>query len=363
MNNNEFLSLLCRRQDAVIDALRSATQFAAASAVLDCDLAALRALDKAALERIERDAGGWSALHVAAACGWREGAEHLLDLGLDPHAEVRPFRCSAVDLACLLREPVDVAHRVADLVDAVDGTRRALTGAEWRALTGSGFINRPTAPPAYVAQLLLGDGLVVPNVLIDDEHNEPVVARALQRLRRLKPDDPGHHDALVLGWCHDDIGFGVFTDRDLVDLEFIAVYVGAVQPVPPRDVGLAHRYSFAMSLSNTRDEWVGGSRQFNVNGQHWRNIAPILNHSRLETNVGVRWLVWGGLVLALLFTNCHVPRGQQLVYNYGRSWCRLRQIDERELLRDSAPFASPGWLVPLTWPSPERPAVAPDPRL
>lgn len=327
--------------------------------MLDCDLDALRALDKAALERIESDTRGWSALHVAAACGWREGAEYLLHLGFDLHAEVRPYRCSAADLACLLREPVDVAHRITDLVDAVDGTRRPLTGADWRALTGSGFIHRPTAPPEFVARLLIGDGLVVPNALIDDDQHEPVVARALERLRRLKPDDPGHHDALVLGWCHDDIGHGVFTDRDLDELEFIALYVGAVQPVPPREEGLASNYSFSMSLPNTRNEWIGGSRDFNINGEQWRNIAPLLNHSRLETNVGVRWVIWGGLALAMLYTNRHVPRGQQLVYNYGANWCRLRRIDERELLRDSAPFASPGWLVPLTWQAeargPDRP--------
>jgi hypothetical protein len=107
MEGEGFFSLIARTQPSVIAAIRSAAadEPSDVSVLVDGDLEALRARDKSWLREF-RFGGVWSALHVVVACGWREAAQLLVtDAGLDPRAEAAPFRCSAWDVAALLRDP------------------------------------------------------------------------------------------------------------------------------------------------------------------------------------------------------------------------------------------------------------------
>jgi hypothetical protein len=342
-----FFSLITRTQSSVIAALRSAAadEPSDVSVLLDGDLEALLARDKSWLHEF-RFGGAWSALHVVVACGWREAAQFLVtDAGLDPRAEAAPFRCSAWDVAALLRDPGHDEPNGIELVSA--GSRVQMTAAHWRELTNATFVSRPIATPDYVARLLTGGlDLASPvlTVLTDDALLPDVCVAALAQLRNGVCDcRPG----LVIGHCSDEIGNGVFAGCDIPADAYVCCYFGAVVPTGEDEMQRrAKLYAFGMEIFS-HDGYVGGSREFHIDGALYRNVAPMINHSRKQTNLRVTWLVWGGVVAALLFTTCHVPTGQQLVYSYGDNWCSLRGIDERELLLDCAPFSSPGWLSEL----------------
>jgi hypothetical protein len=105
-------------QQEVVETIRSLQQ-GAANEVLDIllsgDVDRMRSLDKCLLDSF-RLAESWSALHVVVACGHREAAEFLCHSGFDPLIEAMPYRCTALDVAFLLRDATKDARPMIDFI-------------------------------------------------------------------------------------------------------------------------------------------------------------------------------------------------------------------------------------------------------
>ena len=149
---------------------------------------------------------------------------------------------------------------------------------------------------------------------------------------------------LIVARVSEHVGWGVFANAALAQDEFLCVYVGRVRAVPKSvEERLQRHFAFGMELFDEHGDFLGGVRQFHTDGEKVRNIGPLLNHSR-NCNCDGEWIFWHGFIIYALFADRDIDKGEQLVYSYGKHWCQLRGIDERELLTDSAPLSLPAFL-------------------
>eukprot|EP01108_Squamamoeba_japonica_P001804 TRINITY_DN1808_c0_g1_i2.p1 TRINITY_DN1808_c0_g1~~TRINITY_DN1808_c0_g1_i2.p1 ORF type:complete len:373 (-),score=87.17 TRINITY_DN1808_c0_g1_i2:72-1190(-) len=263
-------------------------------------------------------------------------------------------RCCAKDL--LLTDSVaDSDEAAATLLFHDRATRetRTLSRRSFRELTRSSFCDHMRMDGADLdhywthalrGQVTFPDFFWSAQVGCDDSFSV-ALHDAVDRLRALR-SSAAVDERLVVAVCDDQVGFGVFANCALQKDEFLSAYRGAVVRTPQSvEERVERHYAFGMELFDV-DGLCGGTSVFHVDGEHWRNVTPLINHSR-TTNLRGEWLLFGGFIQFVLFAAREIEKGEQLCYSYGDSWCRVRGIDERDLLGDSAPLSLPGFLKTL----------------
>jgi len=301
----------------------------------------------------------FSLLHVAVLCIRLDFIELLVSLGADCFFGETEFhlRLSSLAICQSLQTREDIIafhHYNVDFFDDKTNSIVCLRGAEaFQNQFGKSivFSSRPVCTLEYYEALLHTDRIRFPLTVLDcleeqQQFDRRACAQQLSRLSRVP--NQTHNSHLIIAKIDEFIEYGVFATRNIDVDEFIGCYFGEIVRAPTSDEQrLRKHYAMGMELFSVDGESLAGTGEFHVDGERVRNILPFVNHSQTANCVGA-WLVWAAMPVFVLRAATHIAKGEQLVYCYGKTWAKMRGIDERDLVADSAPGKLPGYLPALS---------------
>jgi uncharacterized protein len=118
-----------------------------------------------------------------------------------------------------------------------------------------------------------------------------------------------------LRWIDDEIGWGVFAERDLQKTEFIAKYSGIVRKRVRRDAKNAYCFEYPLE--------IGEPSPYVIDAQDIGGISRYINHSSTP-NLSSLSVHIEGFNHIILFTIKKIPKGEQLCYDYGPGYWQAR---------------------------------------
>ncbi len=121
--------------------------------------------------------------------------------------------------------------------------------------------------------------------------------------------------SLSLRWIDDKIGWGVFAERDIQALEFIAEYSGLVRKRTKYDCKNAYCFEYPIK--------VGQPSAYVIDAQDMGGISRYINHSE-EPNLTSLSVHLEGFNHIILHSIKPIPRGSQLCYDYGPGYWKAR---------------------------------------
>jgi hypothetical protein len=125
----------------------------------------------------------------------------------------------------------------------------------------------------------------------------------------------GNHPDLIIKWCDEKIGYGVFAETDLPPFTFIGEYTGAVRKRCRADK--KNSYCFDYSIGE------GKKSPFIIDAEKQGNITRFINHSNAP-NLEPISVLSGNLMHVILLTRSWIKKGQQLTYDYGEDYWKKR---------------------------------------
>lgn len=112
----------------------------------------------------------------------------------------------------------------------------------------------------------------------------------------------------VIQWVNDDIGYGLFANRDLMKGEYVGEYLGKISG--QSDITSCDYLYF---YNNSDDP----KQILYVDAENAGNHTRFINHSS-NPNILNSTFYFDGLLHQLFFVKHAVPKGHQLTYNYGQ---------------------------------------------
>jgi hypothetical protein len=123
------------------------------------------------------------------------------------------------------------------------------------------------------------------------------------------------HLDVSLRWIDDEIGWGVFAERDFQKTEFIAEYAGLVRKRIKRDCKNAYCFEYPIE--------IGESSPYVIDAENIGGISRYINHSD-EPNLTSLSVHVEGFNHIVLYTIKQIPKGAQLCYDYGPGYWKAR---------------------------------------
>lgn len=115
-----------------------------------------------------------------------------------------------------------------------------------------------------------------------------------------------------LRWISDRIGWGVFAERDLKPMEFIAEYAGIVRPRRSSDRGNAYCFEYFPS-------------PYVIDAAEQGSLSRYINHSETP-NLQPARVILDNVWHIILYTATCIPKNQELCYHYGPDYWKYRRI-------------------------------------
>jgi hypothetical protein len=127
----------------------------------------------------------------------------------------------------------------------------------------------------------------------------------------------GDHPDLLIAWCNERVGFGVFANEDIGKGAYIGQYAGVVRKRRPND---ENGYCFQY---NVGDDWES---PFIIDAKEKGNYTRFINHSH-KSNLEPVSVYLNGAMHIILITLQPIKKGEQLCYDYGPDyWVKRGQI-------------------------------------
>ncbi len=127
----------------------------------------------------------------------------------------------------------------------------------------------------------------------------------------------GYVNDIVIKWIGIEIGYGAFARRDIEAFEFIGEYTGVIK-----------RRRFLFSKSNDYCFFYPSSYHcfipYIIDSQEKGNITRFINHSETP-NCESHSILVGDLLHIIIRATKKIPKGQQIVYDYGEKYWRHRK--------------------------------------
>lgn len=111
---------------------------------------------------------------------------------------------------------------------------------------------------------------------------------------------------LSVSWIDAHIGFGVFTREALCENSYCGQYSGIVSAKP-----YGGPYCFSCTFSKDND--------FVIDAEKAGNITRFFNHSQ-SGNITAKWVFDGTFYRVVFFTNKPIAKGEELRFDYGKSY-------------------------------------------
>lgn len=123
---------------------------------------------------------------------------------------------------------------------------------------------------------------------------------------------------ISLRWIDDEIGWGVFAEKDFQKTEFIAKYSGIVRKRVRHDSKNAYCFEYPLELMETEE-----SSPYVIDAQDIGGISRYINHSEIPNLASLSVHV-EGINHIILYTIKKIPKGEQLCYDYGPGYWQAR---------------------------------------
>lgn len=118
-----------------------------------------------------------------------------------------------------------------------------------------------------------------------------------------------------LRWIDETVGWGVFAERDLKQMEYIGEYAGMVRPRKRSDAKNAYCFEYVM---------VRGERtRFTIDAQDQGGIVRFINHSA-KPNLTAMLATVHDLSHIAVFAARAISKGEQICYDYGQDYWKGR---------------------------------------
>jgi hypothetical protein len=128
-------------------------------------------------------------------------------------------------------------------------------------------------------------------------------------------DNPVFPD-LTIKWVDNFLGYGLFTNRDLLSNTFIGEYTGVLRKSKKR-VDEKNSYCF--------EYLIGGiETPFLIDAKEKGNFTRFINHSS-HPNLRPAYVYKNGIIHLILQTNQPVKKGSELTYDYGPNYWKKRE--------------------------------------
>jgi len=124
---------------------------------------------------------------------------------------------------------------------------------------------------------------------------------------------------VTIVWVDERWGFGLVSNRDLQEGDWVGAYTGMVRPIPlwhPDPNGYCLRYP----------TWWIEMRTYVIDSQKYGNATRFVNHSE-NPNLAFSCLVYKRLLHFVLRAARFIPRGTMLTMDYGSDYWRRRRLN------------------------------------
>ncbi|MDE3046231.1 MAG: SET domain-containing protein-lysine N-methyltransferase [Verrucomicrobiota bacterium] len=119
-----------------------------------------------------------------------------------------------------------------------------------------------------------------------------------------------------LRWVSDEIGWGVFAERNFSKMEFIAEYAGLVRRRRKGDLANAYCFEYPLEIG----EWT----PYLIDAEEAAGWSRYINHSD-RPNLLSALATLEGINHIILYTNETISKGTELCYNYGPDYWKHRK--------------------------------------
>lgn len=126
----------------------------------------------------------------------------------------------------------------------------------------------------------------------------------------------GHVPAVSVRWVDDDIGWGVFAERNFSKMEFIAEYSGLIRKRRRDDRKNAYCFEYPL----VSGEWS----PYLIDAENQGGLSRLINHSD-KPNLTSALATVENVNHIILYTNQSISKGEQLCYNYGPDYWKHRK--------------------------------------
>jgi len=126
----------------------------------------------------------------------------------------------------------------------------------------------------------------------------------------------GYIPAINIQWVSEDIGYGVFAEKEMAAGAYIGEYTGLVRKRTPRK-DRKNNYCFTYSIGNWR------RNPFIIDAKVDGNITRFINHSE-EPNLDTLSVFADGIMHIILIARRPIKKKEQLTYHYGDIFWKKR---------------------------------------
>ena len=126
----------------------------------------------------------------------------------------------------------------------------------------------------------------------------------------------GYLPDLTLRWLSSDIGWGVFAARSLRAGEFIGEYGGVLR----KRLRIDQKNSYCFHYAIAEDSFL----PYNIDAREQGGITRWINHS-FTPNLLTTLATFNGVTHIVLLTGKPIPKGAQLLYDYGPNYWASRK--------------------------------------
>lgn len=130
----------------------------------------------------------------------------------------------------------------------------------------------------------------------------------------------GYVGALQVQWAHEKVGYGVFASRKISKGSYVAEYTGVVRR---NDLRRCFEPLNDYCVVYPIQDEIG--KNFFLDAKDKGNIARFINHSYFPNLLFV-YAFCEGMYHRILIAVRSIEKGEQLFYDYGRSYWHVREV-------------------------------------
>ena len=120
-----------------------------------------------------------------------------------------------------------------------------------------------------------------------------------------------------LRWIDEEMGWGVFAERDFAPMEFISEYSGIVRKRGKGDGQNSYCFEYLIMPEEPTDYLIDAEAQ--------GGISRYINHSN-KPNLSSSMISCDGVSHIVLYTSAPIQLGEQLFYDYGPDYWKKRKL-------------------------------------
>ncbi|HEX2583400.1 MAG TPA: SET domain-containing protein-lysine N-methyltransferase [Chlamydiales bacterium] len=125
-----------------------------------------------------------------------------------------------------------------------------------------------------------------------------------------------HFPEVSLRWIDDEMGWGVFAEKEFDPMTFIAEYSGLVRRRRRGDDQNSYCFEYLIMPEEETD--------YLIDAQDQGGISRYINHSS-SPNLSSSMISCNGVSHIILYTNKCIKTGEQLFYDYGPTYWKKRK--------------------------------------